>query len=45
MVWARRLGAFALAGMLAIRAERAAELIVYHNWASPAELTALIVLR
>ena len=45
MVWARRLGAFALAGMLAIPAARAAELIVYHNWASPAELTALNVLR
>lgn len=44
MVWTRRFGALGLACMLAISAD-AAELVVYHNWASPAELTALNVLR
>ncbi len=45
MVWTRRVAAFGLIGALAIPAAGAAELVVYHNWASPAELTALNVLR
>lgn len=44
MVWTRRLGALALASVLSVSAS-AADLVVYHNWASPAELAALNVLR
>ena len=45
MVWTRRLSASLVAGMLAFSSPDAAELVVYHNWASPAELSALNVLR
>ena len=45
MVWTRRLAALALAASLAASQPGAAELVVYHNWASPAELAALNVLR
>ncbi|MGB3335983.1 MAG: ABC transporter substrate-binding protein [Devosia sp.] len=45
VVWGRRVGAFVLAGALAVPHAGAVELVVYHNWASPAELTALNVLR
>lgn len=45
MVWARQWGAIALAFMLAGSPIGAVELVVYHNWASPAELAALNVLR
>ena len=43
MDWIRRLGALALASLPA--SASAADLVVYHNWASPAELAALNVLR
>lgn len=45
MVWIRRLGALAVACALAAPGASAVELVVYHNWASPAELAALNVLR
>lgn len=45
MVWTRRFTALALAATLAASQPGAAELVVYHNWASPAELAALNVLR
>lgn len=44
VVWSRRLRVLALASVLSAPAS-AADLIVYHNWASPAELAALNVLR
>ena len=44
MVWTRRLGLLAVASIASAPAS-AADLIVYHNWASPAELAALNVLR
>lgn len=45
MVWTRRFAALALAATFATSQPGAAELVVYHNWASPAELAALNVLR
>ena len=44
MVWTRGLSILAFAGVLSASAS-AADLVVYHNWASPAELAALNVLR
>jgi len=44
LTWTRPLGALALAGALTASTS-AADLVVYHNWASPAELAALNVLR
>ena len=44
MVWTKRVSVLVLASALAAPAS-AANLIVYHNWASPAELSALNVLR
>ena len=45
VVWTTRLIARALTCMLAVSAANATDLIVYHNWASPAEMAALNVLR
>lgn len=45
MVWTRRITGLALVATLAVPGAGAAELVVYHNWASPAELAALNVLR
>ncbi len=44
VVWIRRLTGLACAIALSVPA-RAADLVIYHNWASPAELSALNVLR
>ncbi len=44
MVWTRRFSVLALASALSVPAS-AADLVIYHNWASPAELSALNVLR
>lgn len=45
MVWTKPCGAIALVLMLAPVPAGAVELVVYHNWGSPAELAALNVLR
>ena len=45
VVWTRRLSALAITCALAAAPAGAAELVIYHNWASPAELAALNVLR
>jgi glucose/mannose transport system substrate-binding protein len=44
VVWTRGLSVLAFAGLLSVSAN-AANLVIYHNWASPAELAALNVLR
>lgn len=44
LAWTRRLSVLALASTLSVAAS-AADLIIYHDWASPAELSALNVLR
>lgn len=44
-MWTRRLAHHVLALILAIPAASATDIVVYHNWASPAELAALNVLR
>nr|WP_295888224.1 ABC transporter substrate-binding protein [uncultured Devosia sp.] len=44
MAWTRRLSVLACASALSVSAS-AADLVIYHNWASPAELSALNVLR
>jgi glucose/mannose transport system substrate-binding protein len=44
VAWIGRLSMLAFAGALSVPA-RAVDLVVYHNWASPAELSALNVLR
>lgn len=45
MNWTKRLVGQAVALAMAIPAVSAADIVVYHNWASPAELAALNVLR
>ena len=45
MNWTKRLAGQAVALAMVIPAASAADIIVYHNWASPAELAALNVLR
>lgn len=45
MQWTRRLAGSAMALILAVPATGAVDIVVYHNWASPAELAALNVLR
>lgn len=45
MNWTKRLAGQAVALAMVIPAASAADIVVYHNWASPAELAALNVLR
>lgn len=45
LAWTRQIAGLALAAALAVPGAGATELVVYHNWASPAELAALNVLR
>ena len=45
MQWIKRLACQAVAFVLAMPGAGAVDIVVYHNWASPAELAALNVLR